>query len=128
MQSVNLSKTLPINISIFVKRLTDEIFDDMRFVQLMNLLIKSENIHKYSYCFYCDSSMIKTNLFIPVFHTVYLGCQTNNVLIKDSNDLWIKDIFKHNKYYVLSQEKDNFDYNAHGIIKIDNIKEIEGVL
>ena len=63
-----------------------------------------------------------------MFHTIYLACKTNNVLIKDQNDIWLKDIFKHNKYYVLSSEKDNFDYAAHGITKIDDIKHIEGIL
>lgn len=128
MQSTNLSKKSPINISIFNKTLTDSIFEDMRFVQLMNLLIKAENVHKYSYCFYCDSAMLKTNLFIPVFHTIYMSCQNNNVLIKDHHDIWLKDIFKNNKYYVLSAPKDDFDYAAHGITRIEDIKQIDGVL
>lgn len=128
MQSVNLSKTSPINISIFNKILTDEIFEDIRFMQLLSLLINTENICRYTYCFYCDSSSIKTNLFVPVFHTIYLASQTNNVLIKDHNDIWLKDIFKHNKYYILSSSEDDFDYAAHGIEKIEDIRHIGGVL
>ena len=128
MQSINSSKKFPINISIFDSVLTDSVFQDMRFVQLMNLLIQSENVHKYSYCFYCDSAMVKTNLFIPVFHTVYLSCQNNNVLIKDQKDIWLKDIFKNNKYYVLASPKDEFDYTSCGITKIEDIKQIDGVL
>lgn len=128
MQSQNLSKKSLTNISIFTKHLTDEIFKDFRFVQLMNLLIKSENLDKFTYCFYCDSSMVKTNIFIPVFHTMYMSCRTNNVLIKDHNDLWIKDVFKHNKYYVLKNEEDTFNYDIVGVTKINDIKEIAGVL
>lgn len=125
MQSTNLSNKHIINISIFEKTLTDSIFQDFRFVQLMNLLIKTVDKHKYSYCFYCDTDALKTNIFIPIFHTMYLSCQNNNVLIKDSNDLWLIDEFKNNKYFVLKNEKDTFDYTAKGVKIIENIKEIE---
>jgi hypothetical protein len=56
---------------------------------------------------------------------MYLSCQNNNVLIKDSNDLWLIDEFKNNKYFVLKNEKDTFDYTAKGVKIIENIKEIE---
>lgn len=123
MQSQSLLKNT-INISIFTKVLTDDIFEDMRFVQLMNLLIKKKNVHQYTYCVYCDSNLIKTNIFIPIFHTMYLSCQNNNVLIKDQNDLWLADIFKNNQYYVLKNQEDEFDYSNTPIKTINDIKEL----
>lgn len=126
MQSTNLSNKHT-NISIFSRILSDDIFQDFRFVQLMNMLIKIENKHKYSYCFYCDQNALKTNIFIPVFHTMYLGCQNNNVLIRNSEDLWLLDIFKNNKYFVLENKEDIFDYEKLGIKKINSIQEIESL-
>lgn len=128
MQSINLSKKSPINISIFTSSLDDSIFEDIRFIQLMDILAKSENLDKYTYCFYCDTSMIKGNVFIPIFHTMYLSCKINNVLIKDKSDLWITNLFKHNKYYIIVDDQNNFDYSDYNVIKINHIKEIDGVL
>ena len=119
-----LSKNLT-NISIFCQTLTDEIFEDLRFVQLMNLLISKPDLYNYSYTFYCDVCEIKTNLFIPVFHTSYLGSQTNNVLIKTSEDSWLTEIFRHNKFYILKDHiEDNFDYKAHNINIINHINDL----
>lgn len=128
MQSTSSLKKYPIKLGIFTKTLTDNIFEDMRFVQLMNLLVQSDSVYKYSYCFYCDNSLIKTNIFIPVFHSVYMACQTNNIIINNSDDIWLTNIFKHNKYYVLSSKTDDFDYKSYGVNVIDNIKDIDGVI
>ena len=128
MQLINSSNKHTVNISIFDRILDDRIFQDFRFVQLMNMLINIKDKHKYSYCFYCDQSALKTNIFIPIFHTMYLSCQNNNVLIKNHEDVWLSDTFKNNKYFVLRNKDDNFDYANHNIKVIDNIQEIEGLL
>lgn len=128
MPQINSLKKQLTNVSIFTKILTDDIFNDMRFVQLMNLLIQSDNLHNFTYCFYCDHSSLRTNIFVPVFHTIYLGCQKNNVLLGNHEDLWITNIFKQNNYYVLSNKDDPFDYHAHKVSRINNIKEIDGVI
>lgn len=112
------------DISIFSRILTDDIYDDPRFEQLMNLLYDKENLYKYTYCFYCDESHIKNNLFIPVFHTAHLSCKNNNVIIKDKNDLWLLEIFSQNQYYILSETKDSFDYETYNVKTINNIKDI----
>lgn len=125
MQSIDLSKKHIVNISIYNRNLEDDIFQDFRFVQLMNMLIKTSNKHSYSYCFYCDHCGLKTNLFIPIFHTMYLACQNNNVLIKNHKDLWLIDTFKNNKYFILKDKNDEFDYSESGVLVIDNIVEIE---
>lgn len=119
----NLSKN-SINISIFCKTLTDDIFEDLRFVQLMNLLISRDDLYKYTYCFYCDSSDLKTNLFMPIFHTSYLASNTNNVLIKSSEDLWLLDIFPHNNFYILKDQTDNFDFSKYNVQVINHISEL----
>ena len=127
MQQTNLLKKSPINISLFTHTLTDDIFKDMRFVQLMNLLIKSENLYRYHYCIFCDSSLIKTNIFIPIFHTIYMSCKTNNILLNNQTDSWITEIFPNNKYYMLINEENN-TFAHSSINMIDNIKDIPGVL
>jgi hypothetical protein len=127
MQSTNLLKK-HINISIFSRTLSEDIFQDVRFVQLMNILLQTKNKHRYSYCFYCDQYVLKTNIFIPIFHTMYLACENNNVLIKNSEDLWIVDTFKNNNYFVLENREDMFDYEKSGVKKIKNIKDIEGLI
>lgn len=123
MMSQNLSKNLT-NISIFCNTLTDKIFDDMRFIQLMNLLITRNNLYDYSYCFYCDNSDLKTNLFFPIFHTSYLASNTNNVLIRDKNDIWLTKIFPHNKFYILRDHIDEFDFSDCGVKIIDHINDL----
>ncbi len=59
---------------------------------------------------------------------MYLGCSTNNVLIKDSDDIWLTDIFKHNHYYIIKKPNDEYDYAKHGIRSISDITEIEGFI
>lgn len=123
----NLSKNST-NISIFCKTLTDEIFEDLRFVQLMNMLISRDDLYKYTYCFYCDSASLKNNLFIPIFHTSYLTSNINNVLIKDVDDLWLLDIFSHNNFYILKDQVINdYDFTKHNIKIINHISELRSI-
>jgi hypothetical protein len=56
---------------------------------------------------------------------MYLACQNNNVLIKNHKDLWLIDTFKNNKYFILRDKNDEFDYSESGVLVIDNIVEIE---
>ncbi len=124
MQSTNLLNNTKIDISLYYKTIDDKIFKDQRFVDLMNLLLKEDNLYKYSYAFYTDSFLLKSNLYIPNFHTMYLSAHNHNVVIGDEKDVWLLDIFKHNKYYILDNPKDTFDYTALGITKIKHIKDI----
>lgn len=128
MQPTNSLKKSPTNISLFSMSVTDEIFKDPRFVQLMNLLIKDKNLTDYTYCIYCDNSFLRTSLFVPIFHTIYLSCSNNNVIIGNDKDLWILEIFPNNNYYILNNTEDTFDYSSYKIQKIDTIKEIPGVI
>jgi hypothetical protein len=124
MQSSNSSSVTKINISLYYKVVDDKIFKDQRFIELMNLLLKENNIYKYNYAFYTDSFLLRSNLYIPNFHTLYLSTNSHNVVLSDEKDVWLLDIFKHNKYYILNNPKDPFDYSALGIKKIQNIKDI----
>jgi hypothetical protein len=126
MQLTNLSNnTLATDISIYCRELTDSIFKDFRFVDLINNLIKKDSICKYKFAIYTDLSIISANIFIPVFHTMYLGSSNHNVLISDSNDLWLIDTFTNNKYFIIPKENDDFNYKPYNITKITNIKEIK---
>lgn len=122
MESSSLSKI--IDISLYYKSIDENIFKDQAFIELMNMLLKQELIYKYKYAFYTDLYVLKTNIYIPNFHTMYLANGTHNVLIKDSEDIWLLDIFKNNDYYVLENSNDSFDYEKHGVKKIQQLKEI----
>ena len=125
MELLNSSnKTQLINLSLYYKVVDEKIFKEQRFIELMNLLLHNNNMYKYTYSFYTDSFILKTNLYIPNFHTMYLSSGNHNVIIQDHEDVWLLDIFKHNKYYILDNPKDEFDYGSLGINKIKQLKDI----
>ena len=123
MQSINLSENKLVDISIYSKKLDNSIFKDFRFVDLINNLIKSDE-HNYKFAIYTDSSVLPANILVPVFHTFYLGCYEHNVLISDHKDLWLMNIFTNNKYYIIPNDNDNFDYASSGVKVIKTIREI----
>ena len=112
MQLINSLKNYPINIAIFQQKLTNDILYDQRLVELLSLLEDESNLSKYRYALYTDTNELKSNIFIPVFHSSYLACSTNHVVISHSEEMWIREIFSHNEYYILSSminETSNFD-------------------
>lgn len=125
MASINSSKQTIKNISLFYTTVDDSIFKDQKFIELMNILIQKDAIDKYSYAIYADSCMLRTNLFIPTFHTLYLGCNHNNVILGGEGDLWITKIFTNNTYYLLKENtKETTNYNEYNVIIINSVKEI----
>lgn len=123
MQSINSLTKSPINISIFSRILNNQIFEDVRAQQLFNIIAAKENIGKYSYAFYTDSNELKENLFIPVFHTVFLGCVVSNVILENESDLWVEELYPHNKYYVIDSKITDFSK-----IQNKNIHIIKSIL
>jgi len=125
MTSQNLSKKFPINIGIFQRYLSNDIFNDTRLIQLMDELNNKENIHKYNYAIYCDTNELKSNLFVPVFNTIYLSCSNNKVLIGNESDAWITQAFLNNDYYILENHiSTNFDFTKINVKVIKHIKEL----
>jgi hypothetical protein len=91
----------------------------------MNTLIQQVDCSaKYRFAIYSDSSSMNINIFMPIFHTLYLGSSNHNVLIFDSEDLWLIDQFPNNKYYIIKTPKDEFNYSEFNIKEIKTIKEI----
>lgn len=124
MQSTTSSLKIT-DISLYYKLLTNEIFKDFRFVNLMNILIQQQNSEpKYRFAIYSDSSSLSINIFIPIFHTLYLGASNHNVLIFNSDDLWLLDVFPNNNYFLIKEQTDVFDYSKFNIKEISTIKEI----
>lgn len=123
MQSINLSNNkTPIDISIFCLSIDENIFKDERFIQLLDL-IKIEP-YKYVYSFYTESVLLGENVYIPIFHTLYLSSKNHNVIIGTSDDLWLINAFPNNTYYILENKEDKFDYTNYKIKKINNLKSI----
>ena len=126
MESPNLSKKTPINISLFYPTITNDIFNDHRFNSLLNVLIKlDDTASPYTYALYSDASVLTSNIYIPIFHTIYLGCTTNNVVIANDKDLWLLNTYSHNHYYIFKDEKDTFDYSSYKITKINHLTKIK---
>lgn len=89
--------------------------------ELFSITSSKENINKYIYAFYSDTNLLSENIFIPIFHTMYLGCQKNNVILMDENSLWVPQIFTNNNFYYYADKTIDIDTN---IKKISSIKEI----
>lgn len=125
MLSLDSSKNAITNISLYFENITKNIFGDKRYVQLMNLLDSSDNTYKYTYCLFTDANLLTTNLFMPVFHTMYMGSSHNNIVLQSEDDFWIPKMFPNNKYYYLS-ETDNLPESLEGlgISIIQNISQI----
>jgi len=120
MEYQNLSKKHN-SLALFYKKVDENIFKENRFVQLMNSILKEDKM--LNYAIYTDTFLLKTNLFIPNFHTMYLSNGNHNVVIEDENDLWMLEIFTNNKFYVL--DNGEFDYSKYNVKTINHIKEIE---
>ena len=123
MEYQNLSKQTN-SISLYFKYIDESIFKEHRFVDLMNLILKHNKLFEVNYAFYTDNNLLKTNIYIPTFHTMYLYNNTHNVVIEDSEDIWLIDTFSNNKYYVMPKKEDTYDYKQHNIKIIDKIQEI----
>lgn len=124
MQLTNLSKNIQSDISIYRRKLTEDIFKDFVFIDLMNKLLQNKIGYNHKFAIYTDISLISTQTLIPIFHTMYLGSSNHNVILEDSNDLWLTQTFKNNQYYIIPKLRDDFNYDPYNIKKIQTIKEI----
>jgi len=124
MQLTNLSKNIRSDISIYRQKLSEDIYKDFVFIDLMNKLLQKKVGCDHKFAIYTDISLISTQILIPIFHTMYLGSSNHNVIIEDSNDLWLIQTFKNNKYYIIPKITDDFDYDPYPVTKIQTIKEI----
>lgn len=128
MQSIDSSKQTfkRINIGFFYSTVDSNTYKDTRLVELLNIVSQKDNINKYNYAIYTDHCLLKTNMFIPIFHTIYIGCIRNNIIIPNHYDIWVSQIFENNNYYMFNNDKDKeFDYSNFNIKFIDSIKEIQ---
>lgn len=125
MASTNLLKPTVKNISLFYTVVDETLFKDQQFIELMNILIQKQNTDKYSYAIYADSNMLKTNLFVPTFHTIYLACRHNNVILGGDDDLWVSKIFTNNSYFMLKENSNKeTNYNEYNVKIISGVKEL----
>jgi hypothetical protein len=123
MQLIDSLKKPTTDISIYCKILTNDFFQDFRFIDLMNNLIKEK--HNYRFAIYCDISLISTNVFIPIFNSIYLSSSNHNVIINNQEDLWLLSTFNNNQYFIMKKKDDDFDYSPYNIKSIQTIREIQ---
>lgn len=108
-----------IDISLYYSNINEDIFQDPKFTEVLDLV--ENNPNRYVYAIYGDNILLKNNLYVPVFHTTYLSCRKHNVVINNTDDLWLLEIFPNNKYYVVSNQSVSVPNNVK-IIR--SIKEI----
>lgn len=124
MQSINSLKKSEVDISLYYKSLTNNIFKSFIFVDLMNKLIQDKLVAGSRFAIYTDINVLTTNILVPVFHTMYLGSTNHNVILENSDDLWLIQTFTNNKYFIIPKEDDDFDYTPYNVTKIQSISEI----
>lgn len=121
MRLINSLNNQHTDLSLFSNILNDDIFSDNRFVQLMDLVEKAPN--KYVYACYSESSYLKQNIYIPIFHTLYLASKHHNVILNNTDDLWLLDTFPNNTYYIMLADKQAID-SKFNIRIINHLSEI----
>jgi hypothetical protein len=124
MEYQNSSKKIPTSIGIFVKEANESVLNNRAFVEINETILNNkEDIINYTYAIFTDNNLLKTNIFLPVLNTLYIGCKRNNIIISNDDDLWLTENFNNNVYYCYE-----FDFTPNmanaGIKKISSIKEI----
>lgn len=126
MPSQDLSKNMLINIGLYYNEINKKIFEDFRFRELQEILSEEENLNKYTYSLYSDTNLLSNNLFMPIFHSIYLGSGVTNVVLESEQDLWLVSSFPNNRYFFIG---DNEELSKHENIRIINsLKEINGII
>lgn len=123
MQSINSSlKNKHIDISLYYSILTENIYNNQTFLELISLIDMNPN--KYIYSFYTETCLIKENIYVPIFHTIYLSCKHHNVIVNSEEDFWLPEVFPNNTYYLLTDKYDSFQKLEKNIISIKSLSEI----
>ena len=124
MEYQNLLKNT-IDISLYYKFIDEKIFKDSIFIELMEIISNKNQYQNIQYTFYTDSFLLRKNIFIPNFHTIYFSNNKHNVIISDPEDCWLVNIFPNNKYYYLNRDTTHTPTDKR-ITSISTLKEIIG--
>jgi hypothetical protein len=109
-------------IALYYSIVDEKIYIDNKFLGLIELINNEKNIN---YALYTDNFLLKNNLFIPNFHTIYLGVGYHKVILDRTEDLWLLDTFKNNQYYfLLCEGAIEPDIKEKEIIKINKVEEV----
>jgi hypothetical protein len=128
MQSPDLLKNTPISLSLYFNEINKTIFQDARFLELQNILSNPENLNRYTYALYSDINLLAENIFMPIFHSVYLASGVSNVLVESEKDLWLIEAFPNNRYYFMGKEPSKEILEETKITVITSIEEIGKVV
>jgi hypothetical protein len=120
MQSINLLKKYPIKISLYYNKITNEIFQDRNFIEINSILENKNNINKYEFALYTDLNLLKPNIFIPIFDTLYLASRTHHVILNSTDDFWLPEIYKNNQYFYVGDSADKSIKSINSITEITN--------
>lgn len=125
MQSPDSSKNTPLSLGLYFHEITQNIYQDPRFIELQQILSNEENLNRYIYSLYSDTNLLASNLFMPIFHSIYLASGRSNIVIESDQDLWLIDAFPNNLYFYMGN---NEEINKSPQVKsIKSITEIGNV-
>lgn len=120
MQSPDSSKNTPLSLGLYFYEITQQIYQDPRFVELQQILSNENNLNKYVYSLYSDTNLLANNLFMPIFHSIYLASGQSNIVLESDKDIWLVDAFPNNLYFYMGEANKEVDQNP----KIKTIKSI----
>jgi hypothetical protein len=117
-----ISKHLGIACSVF----SQNTYDTKCFQELISLMLDDNFQRNFTYAIYCDDFLVKSNLFIPRFHTYYLNSETKDIIIMDEHLIDLPEIYNHHKYYIYDNQKllAQFEEKYANIKSIKSIKDI----
>ena len=86
----------------------------------------------FNYAIYSDSSSVKENILIPMFHTYYLGSDVKEVIILQEQMYSIIEVYQYHKYYLYGKKTELEDsinkikdvLPSASVTVIESIKEI----
>lgn len=104
-------------------------YESKCFQELVSLILDDEFKKNFNYAIYCDDFMVKSNIFLPRFHTYYLNSDTKDVVLMDEQLIDLPQIYDHHRYYIYDDKKlfDKFEAKHNNIKHIKSLKEIVNV-
>ena len=109
-----------------------EQLEDPCFKELMVESNTDEFNSLFNYAIYSDTSSVKENILIPMFHTYYLGSDVKEVIILEEQMYSIIEVYKYHKYYLYGKKTELEDsinkikdvLPSASVTVIESIKEI----
>lgn len=64
----------------------------------------------YTYAIYADTNTVISNIFLPIFHTIYLNSSPKLIIIRNKDYADIMELYPYHSFYVCSDQYTESDY------------------